>query len=199
MFGLFKKPFDYPLIEPPLKFKPFLEMSKEEADRHFHWFVHESPIRIRLLFDLIKSTRASTKDLDYTPESLVPLWKATSRFMKKETYTRAERKAFYNSLPEQWRQIDFKTERLTTATRGLAIDIGFYIAEVFLRRYPPVKWILWRKKDSVFNRPVLGGFKAPLVPAHAVGACAGKKADGNSDPSLLLNIYNVWAKDLSDS
>ncbi len=76
------------------------------------------------------------------------------------------------------------------------MDIGFYFAEVFMRHYSRVRWILWKQKDSCLNKPVLSGFKVPLVPIDVVSACAWKVLKGGRNSQLLLSKYRVWEADL---
>jgi hypothetical protein len=202
MFTLFKRknPFDYPGIEPPFKFKPLQEMTKEEAQRHFDWFVAQSEPRRKLLINAIAATGGDAAAFDYSPESLIPLWVAMSRLFEARPMTQIEKDAFQNSLPaaaKQLKKFDNPKE-LTTATLCYAIDIGFYVAEVYMRYYPQVRWALWQGKDIGFNKAALSGFKLPLIPSDMVCGSVWKHFK-TPKQTLLLDIYRVWEKELLHS
>jgi len=111
--------------------------------------------------------------------------------------TEEEKNEFYETIPAAAKQVKFDLRVQTTATKCYALDMGFYVAEVYMQHYPQVHWMLWKGKDMAFNKPVLAGFKLPLVPSDFVGGCAGKKLKGNDDSDVLLKLYRVWEKDLS--
>src|ERR1041385_6962780 len=144
MFKLLKKPksFDYPCIEPPFKFKPLHEMTDEEAQKHFEWFIAQSEPRRKLLLNAVAVTGGSAAECDYTPESLVPLWASMSRLFEKRAMTDEEKNEFYENIPAAARQVKFDLRIQTTATQCYALDIGFYVAEVYMRHYPQVHWML---------------------------------------------------------
>jgi hypothetical protein len=191
--------FEYPGIEPPLGSKPFQEMTKAEARQTFEWFVARSETRRQILIDAVRATGGDADRLDYTPQSLVPLWSWAMFHMQDRETTEEEREAFYARVQEPLRGV-IKYDRTDTAgTRQLIMDIGFYVAEVFMRKYPQqVKWALWTRKAGPYNQPYLTGFKVPFVPSDIAGASAGKVLRGIRDPRTLKIAYDRWAEDLAD-
>src|SRR5260221_5792588 len=123
-----------------------------------------------------------------------------SGFWEERPMTSAERQSFRDSLPEAARGLEkFENPReLTTATLCYGIDIGFYVAEVFMREYPHVHWVLWKNRGHAFNKPVLAGFKLPLIPSDLVTGSIWKSFK-DSNGTVLLDAFKVWEKDLSDS
>jgi len=148
-------------------------MDPDEAERHFEWFVSLSGPRRKLLLKAVAATGGNVAACNYTPESLIPLWKAMARFFEARPMTEIEREQFADQLPHAAFGLKkFANPRdLTTASLCYAIDIGFYFAEVFLRTYPQVCWALCKEKGHAFHKPALVGFKLILVPADLVKSC----------------------------
>ena len=62
------------MISPFSDFKDFDKMKKKEAEEYFNWYVSELENRMRILKAYIqKDLNEETINLDYTPESLIPL------------------------------------------------------------------------------------------------------------------------------
>src|SRR5260221_6474515 len=132
-----KKSVDYPCIEPPFKHKPVREMNESDAHRHFDWFVSQSEPRRKLLLEIIRATCADTAACDYSPASLVYLWKVMCKFFESRSMTADEEQTALHGLPPV-AQASKKFENpqtLTSATLCFAIDIGYYVAEIFMRRH----------------------------------------------------------------
>lgn len=53
---------------------PYEEYSKEQAEEHFQWFITRIEHRIQVL-DLYIKKEGEEIEFDYTPESLIPLWR----------------------------------------------------------------------------------------------------------------------------
>jgi hypothetical protein len=189
--------FDYPLLEPPFEMKAFEEMTRAEARQHFEWFVAQSEPRRKLLVQAMKATDGPYRALDYTPESLVALWDWATRFLAADQPTEEEYEAFLESSPAWVRQAGTKPAELTVGTMCLCLDIGYYLAEVFMSESEGLQWALWTKKTGPFNKPYLDGFRLPLVPSDLASSCAWSVINtGERDPSLLFNAYAVWQEDL---
>lgn len=198
MFNLFKKQksFDYPLINPPFAFKPLKQMNEEEAQHHLEWFVSQSEVRRRILFDVVGRLGGNKNALDYTPESLIPLWKTMSSLFEKRPLTAEEKTKFYKSIPAAANKLKFSLQTQTTQTLCIAIDIGYYVAEIYMRRYSQVHWIVFKHKSMSFNKPALSGFYLPLVPADMVKGSIGKQLKTPKD-THLFDIYQKWVTNLS--
>jgi hypothetical protein len=199
MFNLFQrqKQFDYPNYEPPFKPKPLDELTDEEAQQQFDWFIAQSESRRKLLLDAIRATGGKADQCDYTPESLIPLWTSMSRFFGTRPLDEDEKKALYDSwsaAAKRLKRFDDPKE-LTTATLCYAMDIGFYVAQVYMRLYPQVRWILWKGRHVGNNKAALSGFKLPLIPFDMVRGSIWKHFKTPKD-TLLLDIYRVWEADI---
>jgi hypothetical protein len=166
--------FDYQLPAPGFAIKPFTEMTQEEAERHFEWFTGIAKNRTELLLNAIVVIGGNAPIPDFTPDSLFRVWTWVSGHLERKTET-----------------------KLTPGSLALVLDTGFYLAEVFFRQYPGrLRWKLWRRKTGPHNKPVIEGFKVPLVPSDVVKACAWDVLKAGPQDNLLHRKYLVWAKDL---
>jgi hypothetical protein len=166
--------FQYELPEPPFSVRPFKEMSLDEARRHFEWFISIAEGRRQLLLTAITETGGSESVRDSTPASLIPTWAWVSKRLKARTET-----------------------KLTSGSLALVLDTGFLLADIFFRQFPgKLHWVLWTRKTGPHNKPVIDGFKVPLVPSDVVKACAWEVLRSGPQDDLLYQKYQVWAKDL---
>ena len=90
----------YEGVDPPLK-KQFHLLNKKEAQRYFDWFINIIPERIAML------RRACIEDgvgdiLDYTPESLVPLWRWYLDDVQIEELSREKYESRLASVPDYY-------------------------------------------------------------------------------------------------
>lgn len=190
--------FEYPGIKPPCGDKGPRDMTKVEAKQTFEWFVSQSQERREILIEAVRATGGDADRLDYTPSSLVTLWAWAMFNMQERKTTPSERAAFYANVKGPLRNfINYETT-MTAGTHQVIMDIGFYLAEVFMRKYPQIKWALWTKKVGPYNKPYLTGFKLPFVPMDLVGACAGHTINGKRNPSMLKEYYDRWVQDLTE-
>jgi len=165
---------EYELPTPPLQIRPFKDMSREEAKNHFDWFVRISQSRRSVLVSAMTAPGTKRSTLNFTPESLVPVWSWVSRHIKRAS-----------------------EKKLTPGSLALVLDTSFYLAEVFFREYPGrLRWTLWTKKTGPYNKPVLEGFKVPFVPYDLVKVCAWTALENGFQDDLVKKKYHTWASKL---
>jgi hypothetical protein len=188
---------EYRTIQPPFTLN-FPEMSKKELRAYFNWFQEIMPERIAELAYAVKSSpRFENWQPDFSPNSLNALgdWFATQ--IETRPRTREEIEAF-NA------QATFPVERsgleLPNRTFSLAMDIGMYLSQVFLRNHPSLKWDqpLGSKRFLDYGQPLLIGF-GNLGPANPVSwmvtlayALLKKTRPGNR----LREIYDTQSKSI---
>ena len=171
-------------------------MTREEAREHFEWFVGISEARRDLLTRAYYATGGKGQ-LDHTPDSLVPLWVWTTPLMESRDPSPEELRAQISEGPEWIKKANISFAELTPSTKCLCMDIGFYLAQLYLQRYSQVQWALWRKKTGPYNRPILTGFRMQLVPCDLVAGCAWSAVKNRGDKHLLREKYHLWLGDLS--
>jgi hypothetical protein len=196
-----KDSLKYPIAQPTFEFVPFEDMTKEQAKEHFDWFVSIIPERLALLRKTY-NREMGRQDLDYTFESLNPLW----AWMRRHVRTTGVKEVFEIPRPPgaaEGPPIREEAEDFTFTTLALAQDASMYVGEVFIKGYPFIHWALSkvRGKQTVnYNLPVLEGVKFGFYPGHtpkpieinpmnAVMVCLLKHADGTAADDELAMAF----------
>lgn len=158
----------YSTIQPPFTLK-FREMSKKELREYYKWFMEVMPERINMLSRVVKST-PGFEDWrpDYAPASLdgLGVWLATQ--VETRSRTNEERQELRGSSRNPIEVPDYD---LTNRTFSLAMDVGMYLSQVFLRNHPSLKWgqPFGSKSFIDYGRPVLVGGFAGDIPWNPIG------------------------------
>lgn len=188
----------YEILIPPLD-KPFCQLSKREAQTYFDWYLSKQGERITYL----KS--ASKLNLDYSVESLIPLWRWFLRQAKVEitpkiqleeleAKLRAENSPFINEVLEDHKK------QLSLQTEYILQDIARYFGEVYIRYHPSVYWGFYtRPKNEVsVNQPVLMGIPNAVYPdkpgtprpvLQMVRVCALRLLSGDESRYDLYHLF----------
>jgi hypothetical protein len=183
----------YTSIQPPFTLV-FREMPKKELNRYFEWFMELLPQRLDELTRAVKGTHGYEDwQSDGTPESLntLGIWFAG------QVHTRART---YDELHIENRSVfpmDIPGEELTTRTFSLAMDVGMYLSQVFLRNYPALQWEqpLGSKKFIDYGQPVLVKFKpGPFNPVRMVVTFAYGLESKQKTGEDLKRLYSIWSK-----
>lgn len=185
---------EYPLMETPFEVKPFDEMTKKEAQQHFEWYIGQIEDRIRLLRSAYEVTgRGSFEDLDFSPESLKPLWKW---FLERVEFVDKSPKKIreeQDRMPAWLRDtVRVSKKEPSRDTLILAMDIAIYFGEIFVRNFERISWgFVTRPKSLAYvNRPVLIGFKKTELDPRMVILNTLKK----ENPDALFALYEIWVK-----
>lgn len=188
---------EYLFMQPPFEIKPFVSMSKKEAEVHFDWYVKEIPSRL----DLLEKTHRemSNEDnivLDYSPESLIKLWQWYINNVEIEEKSDVLRKLEIEQYPE-WVRINLSSQKISTGWMAVAMDIAIYFSEFFIKEHGTIKWGIISKPKSLayINKPVLVGFKGGLAldSTNLVRVLTSKLIDGDKDDNSLLKAYRTWS------
>lgn len=180
-------------MEPPFKVRAFEDMTLGEATAHFHWFVSQSPVRQALLARAFEATSGQRSPLDYTAQSLVPLWAWASSYVSAEKIGDPEAR----SLPGTSQVLKLPPPlELSIATKALAVDIGFYVAELLIRRSSRVRWVLWREHGHAWNRPALDGLALVCVPSDIVVSCCWSTVYDGKNEQYLYDTFLIWSEDV---
>jgi hypothetical protein len=191
----------YSTIKPPFSLK-FWEMSKKELKAYYKWFQEMIPLRIKMLANALNGT-AGFEDWqpDYTPASLDTLgdWFAT----QVETRPRTQEERL--ELTSRSRNpIEAPNRELTNRTFSLAMDVGMYLSQVFLRNHPSLKWDqpFGSKKFIHYGQPVLVGGFAGDIPWNPLGiavSLAYGLAEKSDSGKRLREIYEKGAKMIKEN
>lgn len=200
----FAKDVKYDLLVPPLGLD-FYNMTPKQAAENFEWFLAKIPermeyFRARCSNDL----RISSDSLNFTAESLIPVWKwflHTARMEKtpKEELEKMQEgaKIFGDSF--------INWEQFTVATKFIMRDIGMYVGQCYVLNYKKLYWHYRTKpKNEVnANQPIIAGFRvkimnnegdAVLNPISVVEGQAANFYEKTQDVEDLYKFYTKWAK-----
>jgi hypothetical protein len=169
-------------------------MSKAELKGYFEWFVNTIPKGVdELRNELRKSPEYKVWESDYTLESLNSLgnWFALNVETRQRTYQEIEEIRYRSPFP-----FDIADTELTNRTFSLAVDIGMYVSQIFVRNYPSLRWSqsFESKRSFDYGQPVLvefdsGGFN----PVHIIVTLAYGLASKNRTGRRLRDLYEVWS------
>ncbi len=198
-FIRFKRDFRYDYLVSPRGFD-YQSMTKDEAKEHFEWFLKNAENRVEYLKRFCKDSCL----LDYSYESLVPLWELflnRSHIEKIPKRKLKELKAQYEAFGDDFAA----THQLSVSTEYLIRDIGIYLAEIFKRTSDDIYWRLADKPKTYFfvNRPMLAGFvdenydptyQCEMDPIHMVRIQALKVIDKTASKRDLYDLAMKWRK-----
>lgn len=184
----------YTTIKPPFTLN-FREMSKSDLKEYFDWFQSSLSSRLDVLRNAVRETPGFVDwEADLTPDSLTVLgdWFATQVEVRPR-------------MPEEIQTIEGRVshpvvvprEELTDRTFSLAMDIGMYLSQVFLKNHPTLRWEqpLGNKKDVDLGQPVLVGFGAvPFNPVRMLVTHSYGVAGKSSSQKSLGALYAIWSK-----
>jgi hypothetical protein len=185
---------NYQIIQPPFTSLIFKNMSRKELKDYNDWFHEIMPERIKILISAIQSTPGyESWRTDFSPESLNLLgeWffsQTETRLRTQQEIAEIEGKLKY-PLP-------VSGEELSNKTFSLAIDIGMYLSEVFLRNHEAIQWSqsFGNKKNVDYGQPVLNGFGASAFnPVHIMVTLAYGFARKSKTGKRLREIYDYWS------
>jgi hypothetical protein len=185
----------YSVIQPPFTLD-FQRMSRSELLAYRDWFHSVSQERIAQLAGAMSASEGFENwTSDFTPNSLVPL----SHWFRIQVGTRER-------TPEELAEIrgglsfpiEISTQELTNRTFSLAMDIGFYFAEVVLTNIPGTRWDqpLRGRTLADYGQPVLVGLRPiPTNPMRVMITIARGFADGSEPDDAIPKLYERWAAD----
>ena len=189
---------EYKIISPPFTLK-FREMSKKELEDYNKWFLTQIPERILILEKAINSVSGFENwKADFSPESLDKLgeWFSMQIETRKRTEDEMSRKTANLSWPAN--QIEIPNWELTNKTFSIAIDIGMYLSQVFLKNISHLKWqfkTTGRKDWIDYGQPVLASFGSDVFnPVQMMVTVAYGIARGKIKGSRVRQLYVIWKK-----
>jgi hypothetical protein len=178
----------------------FENMSDEQAQAFFDQYLQLREERLVALNHRYWQTGGGNEsDLDFSPDSLGPLWVWATKQLRRREFTSAELE-HARSLPASIRQ-DYKPP-LSEDSLILINDVAFYFAEVLIRTLEGVQWKVCRTKVKRYvdrNQPVLSGFSVPgfelgINPRRTVRVLTLKVLDGEAGEDALFQAYEQFFK-----
>jgi hypothetical protein len=175
-------------------------MPKATLREYNQWFLAVIPERVQVLANAVKSTAGFDDwNPDHTPKSLLSLGLWLSQNVETRPRTAKEIKEIESSS-----RFDFgppPSEELTDKTFSIAMDVGMYLATVFLHAHSSLRWRqnLTSKSYIEYGQPALIGFgqsdfnpvRMTLVVCY--GIARGAKGEGR-----LKELYDYWSRLVSN-
>ena len=206
-----KRSLTYEICVPPLN-KSNFDMTPEDAEAYFQWFLACLPERVGYVSTIAAKERGIPKEsLDLSPDSLLPLW---AWFLSRAKIEKTPRFAFralkreYSCLPTEFRKtmLDGSREHFSLETEFILRDIGMYLGEVFVKNTPGISWGWYDRpegeRDRFVNTPLLLGFEDPsftppfqleFEPIHMARVQAASLFCGDEEDDALYRLYTLWA------
>lgn len=186
----------YKLIQPPFTLK-FRDMSRNELDDYFRWFLSVIPERITELTSAVRATLGFEEwEPDCTPASLDSLgeWLYEQVESRPRTDEESREIASRSSFP-----IGDPGDELTNRTFSLAMDVAMYLSQVLLKNHASLRWYqdFGDRQFVDFGQPVLVEFRpSPFNPVRTMVTLAYGLARKSKDGRRLRGIYDYWAKNV---
>ena len=160
--------------------------------------MEEKGHRIEMLEEYVHNAGVDI-DFDYSPESLIPLWRWYETIIVSEKKTEEEIAAEKKNMPE-WLHSQISEEKISMNTLKFGMDIAIYFAEVMIRNSDgKLHWGYVTKPKNYINvnRPVVSGFKAgkDLNPSRTVYVLTLKSKEEKNE-KRLYDRYYVWQKNI---
>ena len=184
----------YSIMQPPFTLK-FREMTKKELKDYLAWFLSVIPERVDELSRTVRQTPGyEVWQPNFTPSSLDDLgkWFATQVETRPRTLEDIQEIEAGNPYP-----IEIPREELTNRTFSLAMDIGVYLSQVFLKQHPGLRWDqpFGSKRFVDYGQPVLVDFTtAPFNPVRMLVTYAYGLAGHTGNSRELRELYDNWSK-----
>ncbi|PDT79225.1 hypothetical protein [Bradyrhizobium sp. C9] len=182
----------YELVRPPFT-QSFQEMAEGELNRYLEWFGGVLPERLNMLANAVRSAPSYE---DWQPDGMPNSLNLLGQWFATQIAVRPRSKIEMRSIDAKF-PIDVPGEELTDRTLSLAMDIGMYLSQVFLKNHPSLKWEqpLANKKFIDYGQPVLVAFKpGPFNPVRMVVTFAYGVVSHQRAGDGLRNIYETWSK-----
>ena len=188
---------NYPLMNNPYVTFPICEMKKKQVDLCFEWFMAHKDERVEQLQRFINN-ETNKVILDYSVESLIPLWEWFENHIEFEPRTPEEIEEDVASRP-QWMHETVRqyTEKETLMTMALAYDISIYFGDTIVKNNPQLYWEYPRKPKKLdgVNEPNILGFGTSLnLYLLGVLSVLVKKSHREKDKNRLYNLYEIQMK-----
>lgn len=185
---------EYDMMISPFSHVRFIDMNKRDAQQYFDWFTSQVVHRIDILKSYIENDGLADL-LDYSANSLIPLWEWYENKIEFVPKDEHEYKAEISSHPD-WMQSEILTTKVSFETLKYALDISMYFAETIIRgSCGKIKWGYFTSPQNRMsvNEPTLLGFIGgmDLNPRLIVLNCTRRSGKERLN-TRLYDMYNTW-------
>ena len=203
-FMRFSNDIKYDLLIPPIGLN-FQKMTPKQAKENFDWFISKIPERMNYFRNrCAKDLNILPEELNYSPESLVVIWRWFLKTAKMEKTPKDELEKMKEGA-KIFGESFINREQFTVATKFVIRDIGMYVGQVYTINYPLLYWhYRTRPRNSInVNQPLIAGFRAKYIgnegdvyfqPIHMVEVQAANFYDKSQKETDIYNIFTKWVE-----
>ncbi len=188
---------NYEVIITPFPITDFRSLSRQEINTYFKWYCAQTETAISRLARAVRSTSGFEGwEPDLRRASLIELGRWVEQNIQVRPRSQAEIDAVKASVPYA---VEVREFELVDSTVSLMFDVGIYFAEVLRTQITGLKWtVMTRSLRFVdYGQPLLAGHgKVQLNPMRVMVTFAYSLGDHTETGAALLEIYDVWAKNL---
>lgn len=200
----FKSDIKYDLMVPPFGLD-FQNMTPKQAKENFDWYMSKLPERMEYLRNrCAKDLKIPVSMLDYSPESLIVIWRWFLRTARLEKTPKAELDKMIEAA-KVFGDSYINREQFSVATQFIMRDIAMYIGQVFVTNNPQLSWSYYTNPKNEVNakQPVIVGFyykdqntegKAKINPMDIVVGAAANVFDKTQKDTDIYDQYIKWAR-----
>lgn len=186
-------------------------MTPEQGEEYVQWFLSKIPERMEYFRNrCAEDLGISVDELDYSPESLILVWRwflKTARMEKVPREQLVQQRKAAGVLGDSFSA----TKVFSVATHFIMYDIAMYVGQCFVLNYPSLHWCFCpQPEDSVtVNQPAITQFHVVIemnlpkfrvveadsefYPIHMVGVQAASFYRNAQKETDLYNIFMKWA------
>lgn len=198
----FLNDISYDFLIPPYGFD-FRAMTPAQAKNNFAWFLEHIPERTQYLCTrCAKDLKIDEKQLNFSAESLIPVWRWFLKFARLEE-TPLEDVVKMEKAAKIYGESFINRTQFTIATQYMLRDVGMYLGQCFIRNYAALQWTYYTKpkSDVYVNQPIIRGFQMTyqgkrgelsFAPLHMAKVQAAKIFGQTQSDQDLLGVFEYW-------
>ena len=192
----------YDLLVPPLGLD-FYNMTPKQAGENFEWFISKIPERMEYFRNRCsRDLKISFEELNYSADSLMPVWRWFLQVARIEKTPQEELEKM-EEASKVFGDSFINWEQFTISTRFIMRDIGMYVGQCYVLKYPQLHWHYYTKpkNDIMVKQPLIAGFRARdkekesdvfFQPIHMVEVQAAKLFSKAQKETDLYDIFIKW-------
>lgn len=200
----FLRDLKYDLLIPP--HGSYTQMTPKQAKESFEFFMEHLPERVEYLRNrCAQDLRIPIDKLDYSPESLILVWKWFLKTARTEKTPKEELEKMKEGA-KIFGESYINREQLSVITHFIIRDIAMYVGQCFVLNYPNMYWSYKPtkvKNDVTGNQPMIVGFHMTyngkegdisFFPIHMISVQAGSIIRHSKNEKDLYNLFIKWVQ-----
>lgn len=171
----------------------FEKLTKKNAQAFFDAYIQHKD---EALASLITEAEAAGITLDYSPESLSPLWQWTSpKYQYADRHPPQDKMPIWY-VPEYVNEPHFSGPPLTIESAKIIDWLAYYFGEVLIRNLKGLKWVVGDSKNSAYPyKPAVEG-SLSTYPLRVIGNNLARIEINGENPDALNKLYNFLKEEL---